>query len=151
MTEVRFPADQQEGTEATLAQWLKAPGEAVKAHEPLAEIETDKVMVEVAAPEDGAILEVMTKAGDAVNPGDLLCTFGDTGETVETTGTQAAEESTSEEPAEIIQPATRRRDEKSHGDCFVGRSVRRRDGQRYRYDKFCRAECSVSRRNQQAC
>ena len=75
MTEVRFPADQQEGTEATLAKWLKAPGEAVKAFEPLAEIETDKVMVEVAAPEDGAIIEVSVKEGDAVNPGDLLCTF----------------------------------------------------------------------------
>ena len=77
MFEVRFPADQQEGTEATLAKWLKAPGETVKAHEPLAEIETDKVMVEVAAPEDGAISEIRIKEGDAVNPGDLLCTFGD--------------------------------------------------------------------------
>ena len=79
MTEVRFPADQQEGTEATLAKWLKAPGETVKAFEPLAEIETDKVMVEVAAPEDGAIIEISVKEGDAVNPGDLLCTFGKSG------------------------------------------------------------------------
>ena len=80
MAEVRFPADQQEGTEATLARWIKAPGEAVKAHEPLAEIETDKVMVEVAAPEDGAIIEIQIKEGNAVNPGDLLCTFGEAGE-----------------------------------------------------------------------
>ena len=76
MTEVRFPDDQQEGTEATLANWLKGPGESVKAFEPLAEIETDKVMVEVAAPEDGAIIEIKVNEGDAVNPGDLLCTFG---------------------------------------------------------------------------
>ncbi len=77
MIEVRFPEDQQEGTEATLAKWIKGPGESVAAHEPLAEIETDKVMVEVAAPEDGAIIEFKIKEGDAVNPGDVLCTFGD--------------------------------------------------------------------------
>jgi len=76
MIEIRFPKDQQEGTEATLAKWLVEPGKAVKAHEPLAEIETDKVMVEVAAPQDGAIIEVKAKEGEPVNPGDVLCTFG---------------------------------------------------------------------------
>lgn len=76
MIEIRFPEDQQEGTEATLAKWLVEPGKAVKAHEPLAEIETDKVMVEVAAPQDGAIIEVKAKEGEPVNPGDVLCIFG---------------------------------------------------------------------------
>jgi len=77
MIEVRFPEDQQEGTEASLAKWLVSPGDAVAAHEPLAEIETDKVMVEVAAPQDGSILEQLVQEGDAINPGDLLCTFDD--------------------------------------------------------------------------
>lgn len=89
MTEVRFPEDQQEGTEATLAKWLKAPGESVKAFEPLAEIETDKVMVEVAAPENGAIIKININEGDAVNPGDLLCTFGSTDDAA--AGNQAEE------------------------------------------------------------
>lgn len=114
MLEVRFPEDQQEGTEATLAKWLKAPGEAVKAHEPLAEIETDKVMVEVAAPADGAIAEVRIVEGDPVNPGDVLCTFGDAGGTpaeVETTEAESEAEPSAAEPAGRMRlsPAVRHR------------------------------------------
>jgi 2-oxoglutarate dehydrogenase E2 component (dihydrolipoamide succinyltransferase) len=73
--EIRFPEDQQEGTEAIMSKWLKAPGEAVAAHEPVAEIETDKVVVEIAAPADGTMGEIRVKEGDAANPGDILCTL----------------------------------------------------------------------------
>ncbi len=73
--EIRFPEDQQEGTEAVMSKWLKAPGEAVAAHEPVAEIETDKVVVEVAAPADGTMGEILVKAGEPANPGDILCTL----------------------------------------------------------------------------
>ena len=73
--EIRFPEDQQEGTEAVMSKWLKAPGEAVAAHEPVAEIETDKVVVEIAAPADGTMGEIRVKEGDAANPGDILCTL----------------------------------------------------------------------------
>ncbi|MEE8338860.1 MAG: dihydrolipoamide acetyltransferase family protein [Xanthomonadales bacterium] len=73
--EIRFPEDQREGTEAVLSKWLKAPGEAVAAHEPVAEIETDKVVVEIAAPADGTMGEIFVKEGDPTNPGDMLCTL----------------------------------------------------------------------------
>jgi 2-oxoglutarate dehydrogenase E2 component (dihydrolipoamide succinyltransferase) len=73
--EIRFPADQQEGTEAVMQRWLKAPGEAVAEHEPIAEIETDKVVVEVAAPTDGTMGKILVKEGDPANPGDILCTL----------------------------------------------------------------------------
>jgi 2-oxoglutarate dehydrogenase E2 component (dihydrolipoamide succinyltransferase) len=73
--EIRYPEDQQEGTEAVMSKWLKAPGEAVAAHEPIAEIETDKVVVEVAAPADGTMGKILVKEGDAANPGDILCTL----------------------------------------------------------------------------
>jgi 2-oxoglutarate dehydrogenase E2 component (dihydrolipoamide succinyltransferase) len=73
--EIRFPADQQEGTEAVMQRWLKAPGEAVAEHEPIAEIETDKVVVEVAAPADGTMGKILVKEGDPANPGDILCTL----------------------------------------------------------------------------
>lgn len=118
MLEIRFPEDQQEGTEATLAKWLVEPGTAVKAHEPLAEIETDKVMVEVAAPEDGAIIEVQIREGEAVNPGDVLCTFGGAEETASTESedsseaeTQASETTSADEkPARArLSPAVRHR------------------------------------------
>ena len=91
--EVVFPADQQEGTEAVVAQWLKSPGDPVEAHEALAEIETDKVMVEVAAPAKGAISEIKIAAGEAVNPGDVLCTFATGGnETVAPVETETPSE-----------------------------------------------------------
>ena len=82
--EIRFPEDQSEGTEAVMSKWLKAPGEAVAAHEAIAEIETDKVVVEVAAPADGTMGEIRVKEGEPANPGDLLCTLitGTTGPTV---------------------------------------------------------------------
>lgn len=73
--EIRFPEDQQEGTEAVLQRWLKAPGEAVAAHEPVAEIETDKVVVEIAAPADGIMGEIRVKEGEPANPGAILCTL----------------------------------------------------------------------------
>lgn len=73
--EIRFPEDQREGTEAVLSKWLKAPGEAIAAHEPIAEIETDKVVVEIAAPANGTMGEILVKEGDPANPGDVLCTL----------------------------------------------------------------------------
>lgn len=116
MTEIRFPEDQQEGTEATLAKWLKTPGEAVAAHEPLAEIETDKVMVEVAAPADGAIGEIRIQEGETVNPGEVLCTFSDASAAPsETTTAQAEKDSDKEAAAEgkprhaKLSPAVRHR------------------------------------------
>lgn len=73
--DVRFPKDQQEGTEATVARWLVAEGDEVAAHQPLAEVETDKVVVEVAAPEAGRVAAIRIGQDQAVNPGDLLCTL----------------------------------------------------------------------------
>ena len=71
--EIRFPADQQEGTEATVTRWLVAEGDRVAAHDPVVEIETDKVVVEVAAPEAGRIAEIKIRQDEAANPGDILC------------------------------------------------------------------------------
>jgi 2-oxoglutarate dehydrogenase E2 component (dihydrolipoamide succinyltransferase) len=75
VVEIRYPDDQQEGTEAVMSRWLKAKGDTVSAHEPVAEIETDKVAVEVAAPADGIMGDIHLKEGDPVQPGDLLCTL----------------------------------------------------------------------------
>lgn len=73
--EIRFPEDQQEGTEATVTRWLVAEGDSVAAHDPVAEIETDKVVVEIAAPEAGRISEIKIRQDEAANPGDVLCTL----------------------------------------------------------------------------
>ena len=76
--EIRFPEDQQEGTEAVVTRWLVAEGDHVAAHDPVVEIETDKVVVEIAAPEAGRIAEIRIKQDEAASPGDILCLL-DTG------------------------------------------------------------------------
>jgi 2-oxoglutarate dehydrogenase E2 component (dihydrolipoamide succinyltransferase) len=102
--EIRFPEDQQEGTEAIMSKWLKAPGEAVAVHEPVAEIETDKVVVEIAAPVDGTMGEIRVKEGDAANPGDILCTLitGKAGPAEPETAITPSESPSAAAPAALI-------------------------------------------------
>ena len=59
-------------TEATVSKWLKAKGEAVSADEPVVELETDKVNVEVPAPANGILESISVKEGETVNVGSLL-------------------------------------------------------------------------------
>jgi len=75
LIDISFPEDQQEGTEATVARWLVAAGDTVAAHDPVVEIETDKVVVEVAAPAAGTIADIRIQQDEEVNPGDVLCTL----------------------------------------------------------------------------
>jgi 2-oxoglutarate dehydrogenase E2 component (dihydrolipoamide succinyltransferase) len=57
--EILAPAEQTEGTRSQVLRWLKNVGDAVVEHEPLIEIETDKVTVEVAAPASGTLREIL--------------------------------------------------------------------------------------------
>ena len=72
IVEIRAPEEQEEGTRSQLLRWLKAPGEPVSAHEPLIELETDKVTVEVAAPVSGVLTEVLKAEREEVTPGEVL-------------------------------------------------------------------------------
>jgi 2-oxoglutarate dehydrogenase E2 component (dihydrolipoamide succinyltransferase) len=71
------PALGESVTEATVAKWLKAQGEAVKADEPLLELETDKVTLEVFAPATGVLSEIKVDAGQTVEVGAVLGVIGD--------------------------------------------------------------------------
>ena len=62
-------------TEATVSKWLKAQGEKVVADEPIVELETDKVNVEVPAPSNGVLSNIAVKEGETVNVGSLLGTI----------------------------------------------------------------------------
>ncbi len=75
LVEIRFPEDQQEGTEATVTRWLVSEGDVVAAHDPVVEIETDKVVIEVPAPEAGRIMDIKIRQDEDVQPNDLLCTL----------------------------------------------------------------------------
>lgn len=71
-TEIRVPTLGESITEATVAQWYKKPGEAVSADEPLCELETDKVTIEVPAPSAGVMGDVAVEDGATVEVGALL-------------------------------------------------------------------------------
>ena len=71
-TDVAVPALGESITEGTLAQWLKKPGEAVAADEPIATLETDKVSVDVPSPSAGVLSETLVKEGDTVAVGAVI-------------------------------------------------------------------------------
>jgi len=70
--EIRAPAEQTEGTRSQILRWLKQVGESVAENEPLIEIETDKVTVEVAAPGSGVLCEILRHEQEEIAPGELL-------------------------------------------------------------------------------
>jgi 2-oxoglutarate dehydrogenase E2 component (dihydrolipoamide succinyltransferase) len=70
--EIRAPAEQTEGTRSQVLRWLKNVGETVAADEPLIEIETDKVTVEVASPGAGILREIVKGEQEEIAPGEVL-------------------------------------------------------------------------------
>jgi 2-oxoglutarate dehydrogenase E2 component (dihydrolipoamide succinyltransferase) len=71
-TEVKVPTLGESITEATLGQWLKMPGDAVKADEPVASLETDKVAIEVPSPVEGVMGDQLVAVGDTVAVGAAI-------------------------------------------------------------------------------
>jgi len=72
MTEIRVPTLGESVTEATIGRWFKKAGDAVAVDEPLVELETDKVTIEVPAPSAGVLGEITAKDGETVAVGALL-------------------------------------------------------------------------------
>src|SRR5450755_821866 len=72
MTEIRVPTLGESVTEATIGRWFKKAGDAVAVDEPLVELETDKVTIEVPAPSAGTLGEIIAKDGTTVAVGALL-------------------------------------------------------------------------------
>ena len=96
-TEVLVPTLGESITEATVGEWLKQPGEAVAADEPIASLETDKVSVEVPSPVAGVMGEHAVKVGDTVEVGALLATVD--------AGGSAPAQSSAPQPAVTQAPA----------------------------------------------
>ncbi|MEJ8569881.1 2-oxoglutarate dehydrogenase complex dihydrolipoyllysine-residue succinyltransferase [Microbaculum marinum] len=74
-TEIRVPTLGESVTEATVGQWFKKAGDSVAQDEPLVELETDKVTVEVPAPSAGTLSEILVEEGETVEVGALLAQF----------------------------------------------------------------------------
>src|SRR6516162_9744844 len=94
MTEIRVPTLGESVTEATIGKWFKHPGDAVAADEPLVELETDKVTIEVPAPAAGVLSEIVAKDGETVSVGALL------GQIAQGAGAKPAPAKSVEKPAE---------------------------------------------------
>jgi 2-oxoglutarate dehydrogenase E2 component (dihydrolipoamide succinyltransferase) len=99
-TEVKVPTLGESITEATLGQWLKQPGDAVKADEPIASLETDKVAVDVTAPADGVIGALAVREGDTVQVGAVIATIEEAGSEGSAASSQAAVPQAPEKVAE---------------------------------------------------
>src|SRR5262249_17309700 len=72
MADIRVPALGESGTEAPIGKWFKKPGDPVVVDEPLVELETDKVTIEVPAPAAGVLADIAAKDGETVAVGALL-------------------------------------------------------------------------------
>src|SRR5260370_23843183 len=84
-----------EGTRATVLRWCKAVGDTVVKDEPLVELETDKVTVEIPAPADGTLIEVLKQVNAEVNPDEVLARLSLASESTAPQGTAS---STATEP-----------------------------------------------------
>lgn len=80
VTEFEFPDVGEGVTEGTLVKWLVSEGDEVEEDESLAEVETDKAVVEVPSPVHGTVLELRAEEGDTIYVGDVIVTIGDEGE-----------------------------------------------------------------------
>jgi len=76
-TDIRVPALGESVTEATIGQWFKKVGDVVAADEPVVELETDKVTIEVPAPAAGVLEAISANQGDTVNVGSLIGAIGE--------------------------------------------------------------------------
>ena len=106
--EIRVPTLGESITEATVGQWFKKAGEAVAVDEPLCELETDKVTVEVPAPSAGILSEISVQEGDTVAVGALLGAIkeGALADGTTAPAKDAAPQSTSDaEPVDAMPPS----------------------------------------------
>ncbi|KAI7758236.1 hypothetical protein M8C21_018758 [Ambrosia artemisiifolia] len=92
-------------SDGTLAVFLKKPGDRVEIDEPIAQIETDKVTIDVASPEAGVIQEFVAKEGDTVEPGTKVAIISKSGEGV-TTHVAPSEPPTQEAAAKVEKPSS---------------------------------------------
>nr|WP_314089635.1 2-oxoglutarate dehydrogenase complex dihydrolipoyllysine-residue succinyltransferase [uncultured Shinella sp.] len=103
-TEIRVPTLGESVSEATVGTWFKKVGDVIKADEPLCELETDKVTIEVPAPASGVLSEITANAGDTVAPGGLLGQISE-GASAGAAAPAAAEKAVAAAPAAEAKPA----------------------------------------------
>lgn len=97
--EVRAPSEQSEGTRSQVQRWLKNIGDTVTENEPLIEVETDKVTIEIPAPAGGVLREILKQEQEEIEPGELLGTIQ--------SAAAAAEAAAAPAPAQAAAPTSK--------------------------------------------
>ncbi len=105
--DIKVPAMGESVTEGTLANWLVKPGQVVKQDDPIAEIETDKVAVEVPAPAAGVITEQLIKEGETVQIGTIIARLTEGGTAAAAPAAAAAKPAASARPAASAAPVAK--------------------------------------------
>ncbi|MFW6092533.1 MAG: 2-oxoglutarate dehydrogenase complex dihydrolipoyllysine-residue succinyltransferase [Pseudomonadota bacterium] len=103
-TEIKAPSFPESISEGTVSTWLKAPGENARRDEVLVEIETDKVVLEVVAPEDGALVEIVVGEGETVQSEEVVGRF-EPGQAGADSGAAPAEQKADAAPAGAVAPS----------------------------------------------
>ncbi len=105
-TEIRVPTLGESVTEAEVIQWFKQAGDTVAVDEPLVELETDKVTIELPSPAAGVLAEITVETGETVEVDALLGMIGDAdGAVVKAKPAAAKKEEAKSEPAPKVEPA----------------------------------------------
>ena len=117
-TEIKAPVFPESVAEGTVATWHKQPGEACSRDELIVDIETDKVVLEVVAPADGVIKEVLKNEGDTVESGEVIGKFKEGA-----AGESKPAESKSEAKAEA--PEAEEKSEAASGDAILSPAARK--------------------------
>ena len=122
-TEVKVPVLGESITEATLGEWLKQPGDPVKADEPIASLETDKVSIEVPSPVAGVMGQHAVQVGDTVQVGAMIATI-DAGSGAHAAAT-APQPAVTASPAPVLASAAQQAPATGDGPAALSPSVRR--------------------------
>src|SRR5882724_916473 len=122
MTEIRVPTLGESVTEATIGRWFKKAGDAVTVDEPLVELETDKVTIEVPSPSAGTLGDIVAKDGETVAVGALL---GQINDGAAAAAAKPAATAKSASPAPPPQPAAPAAEKAPPADAALGPSVRK--------------------------
>ncbi len=125
MTNIVVPTLGESVSEATVAQWLKKEGEAVKADEPIVELETDKVTLEVNAPSDGVIVSITVGEGETVEVGAILGELGEGSAANDTAPAKKEEKNESQKPAAAPAPAAEKKEAASSDEPKLSPAVRK--------------------------
>ncbi|MFP7494896.1 2-oxoglutarate dehydrogenase complex dihydrolipoyllysine-residue succinyltransferase [Terribacillus saccharophilus] len=111
MKELKVPELAESITEGTISEWLVNPGDQVEKGDPVLELETDKVNVEVNAEYSGVVKELLKEAGDDVEVGDIIATVDENGEAGDEEDASAAKETKAEAAAVAEAPAKEKQEE----------------------------------------